>query len=117
MIGLVDKTTRQCVALVSDPIAYDLAQYDQVPGPAGDPTSWRWDVTTETWVVRPPTPAEGTAADLDTDPRWQALREASPAQVEAWLSANVTDLASARRVLKILALGLQLALRTHNANR
>lgn len=89
---------------------YDAALYDFVDMPPGDPTQWRWDGST--FVQRDPTPAEETAAALDTDPRWQAMKSASPAQIDTWLTANVTDLASARRVLKILVLAVQALART-----
>jgi hypothetical protein len=36
-----------------------------------------------------------------------ALISATPAQVDTWLTANVTNLAQARDVLKALALGLR----------
>jgi hypothetical protein len=42
-------------------------------------------------------------AELRLDAAVQALRTRTPAQVDAWLDANVTDLSSARAVLKILA--------------
>lgn len=64
------------------------------------------------FVERDPTPAEETRAALDADTRWRAMREASPEQIEAWLAGNVTDLASARRVLKILILAVQRLART-----
>jgi hypothetical protein len=44
---------------------------------------------------------------LDADPRWVALQNATPQQVEAWLTANVTTIASARQVLKILLLAVR----------
>ena len=37
----------------------------------------------------------------------QQLVTATPAQVQTWMTANVTDLASARTVLVALALGLR----------
>jgi len=40
---------------------------------------------------------------LKADAAVQALRTRTPAQCDAWLDQNVTDLASARAVLKILA--------------
>ena len=41
--------------------------------------------------------------ELKADGAIQALRTRTPAQVDAWIDANVVDLASARAVLKILA--------------
>jgi hypothetical protein len=61
-----------------------------------------------------PTPAELAAqaelaeqaaikASLRSDAAVRALASRSPAQVDAWIDANVTTLAEARSVLKILA--------------
>ena len=41
--------------------------------------------------------------ELRGDPALQALRARTPAQVDAWIDANVTTLAQAREVLKTLA--------------
>lgn len=51
----------------------------------------------------------GDAVDLafDADPRWQALQSATPAQIDAWLSSNVTTLAQARAVLRLLLLAVR----------
>jgi len=42
-------------------------------------------------------------ATLKADAAVQALRNRTPAECAAWIDANVTDIASARAVLKILA--------------
>lgn len=42
-------------------------------------------------------------ATLRADAYVQALRTRTPAQVDAWIDSTVTDLASARAVLKIVA--------------
>ena len=42
-------------------------------------------------------------AELKADSAIQALRTRTPAQVDAWIENNVTTLAEARTVLKILA--------------
>ena len=105
MIGLIRKADGVFVCGVDSTDGYDLSLYDAVAMPAGDPTRWAWDGVQ--FAPRPPTPAEETEAALDADPRWQAMRTAKPAQVDAWLSSNVTDLASARRVLKVLMLAVQ----------
>lgn len=44
---------------------------------------------------------------LDADPRWQALRTATPAQINTWLTSNVTTIAQARNVLRVLLLGMR----------
>ena len=48
-----------------------------------------------------------THATLDGDARWTAVRAATPAQIDAWLTANVTNLAQARDVLKLLLLAVR----------
>jgi len=111
MITLIDKTTREAVAVVFSTNGYDMSLYD-IAGPPPENTGWIWDVPTETWIVRPPNEREQTALALDADTRWQAMKTASPQQVETWLSNNVTDLASARAVLKILVLAIQNLART-----
>jgi len=40
----------------------------------------------------------------EADPRWVALQNATPAQIETWINNNITDLASARNLLKTLVL-------------
>jgi|GEM_PF-5605299 hypothetical protein len=45
-------------------------------------------------------------ADLSTlraDAALKALMRSSPAQIDAWVAANVTDLASARNAIRLLA--------------
>lgn len=51
----------------------------------------------------------GTAGDvaLAADPRWHAIRTATPAQIETWLTANVTNLVQAHEVLKVLILAVR----------
>lgn len=111
MLTLIDKVSRQVVAVVASTDGYDLALYDTA-APPPNTLEWRWDVASESWQPRPPTPLEETEADLAASPRFQALKEATPAEVDAWLDANVTDLASARRCLAVLVKAIQVALRT-----
>lgn len=110
MIALIRKSDGAWVAAVASTDGYDLTLYDAVELPPGDPTQWAWNGAA--FVTRDPTPAEATEAALADDPRWQAMRNASPAQVEAFLTGNVTDLPSARRVLKLLIIAVQLLART-----
>lgn len=51
----------------------------------------------------------GDAIDLAfaDDPRWQALQSATPAQIDNWLTANVTTIAQARSVLRLLLLAVR----------
>lgn len=110
MYGLIRKSdgVLECVVHATD--GHDLTPYDVHELPAGDPMQYRWNGSA--FVVRDPTPAEETAGALTADPRWAALKAASPAQIDTWLTANVTDVASARRVLKVLLLAVQALART-----
>jgi hypothetical protein len=49
------------------------------------------------------TTRRGIINELRVDAAISALRNRTPAQVDAWIDANVTTLAEARTVLKILA--------------
>ena len=109
MYALIHRATNTLQAFVETPAGYDPAEFDALPFD-GDPLSVIWDGAT--FIARPPTPAEETEIALGDDARWQAMRSASPAQVESWLTSNVTDLTSARRVLKLLILAIQIILRT-----
>lgn len=113
MKAIID-STGALVTIVYDAQGYEVeggSVVDNVPLP---PDDFAWNVATQSFEPRPPTAAEETAAALSADPRWQALKTATPAQVESWLAANVTDMASARRVLKILVLAVQTVARTRN---
>jgi hypothetical protein len=44
---------------------------------------------------------------LAADPRWQAMQAATPAQIDNWLAANVTTVAQARQVLRMLILAVR----------
>lgn len=111
MIGLIEIASGELVAIVESTSGYDMTLYTTIVI-VGDPLSLRWDRALQQLVPRPPSAAETTQASLDADPRWQAMRTATPAQIEAWLTSNVTDLASARRVLKLLVLAVQILART-----
>lgn len=106
MIGLVEIATGELVAIVDSTVGYDMALYTTI-NVAGDPAEVRWDRATQQLVPRPLTAREVAHAELIADARWQAIQAATPAQIEAWLTSNVTDLASARRVLKLLILALR----------
>ena len=113
MKALID-STGVVLFVVYDTAGYDLTGLtviDNVPEP---PHEFVWNNTTMTFDPRPPTAAEETAKSLTADPRWQAIKTATPDQIDAWLTANVTDLASARRVLKILVLAVQTVAKTRN---
>lgn len=110
MIGLIRKMDGAWVAAVVSTDGYDLTLYDAVELPPGDPAQWKW--TGSAFVPRDPTPAEATEAALTDDPRWQAMKAATPQQVENYLAENVTNLAQAREVLKVLILAVQRLART-----
>lgn len=104
MIALINNATGQCDAIVASTAGYDLTGYTQVEAP-DDPANWRW--VDGQWVARPPSLTEQDAEALDADTRWQAVLDATPEQIETWLTNNVTDLASARRVLKFLIVAIR----------
>jgi hypothetical protein len=106
MIGLIRKADNVLLAVVESTDGYDLADFVTAELPAGDPTSWAWDAASSSFVPRPPTAHEVSRAALEADVLWQRLEDSTPAQVEAWLAANMTDLASARRVVKFILLAL-----------
>ena len=110
MLALIRKADSTLAAFVESTAGYDLALYDAVAMPAGDPRDFTWDGAAI--VPRQPSAYEETQAGLDADPRWQAMKTATPAQVDTWLTDNVVDLASARRVLKLLILAVQLLAKT-----
>lgn len=109
MYALIRKSDNALESIVESTAGYDLALY-LVVDVAGDPHSLKW--TGAALVPRDPTPAEETDAALEADARWQALKNASPAQIDAWLAGNVTSVAQARQVLKILTLAVQRLART-----
>jgi len=41
------------------------------------------------------------------DPKWQAIEDATPAEISSWIDLNVTDLASARSLLKTIMFALR----------
>jgi len=45
--------------------------------------------------------------NLNNDSKWQAIQTATPAQIQTWLTNNVTNLTEARDVLKILILAVR----------
>ena len=112
MYAIVDRVSRECLCFSYSTDGYDPADYDFRELPTADFMAWAWDVATDDFIPRPLTPREVTDAALEADSRWQAIKTATPDDIEAWLSANVTDLASARRVLKILVMAVQKLART-----
>lgn len=99
----------QLQAIVESTDGYDLTGIT-VREVSGDVRKLR--LVAGEFVERAPTPAEQTRTALDADTRWQAMKAASPEQIESWLTSNVNDLASARRVLKVLILAVQKLART-----
>jgi hypothetical protein len=84
-------------------IVYDPQGHDEdgtVIDAPENPDAYFWDGSQ--FVPRPPNEREVTRTGLKTDARWEALKDATPAQIDAWLNTNVTTLAQARQVLGLL---------------
>lgn len=113
MIQLEHRTTGD-VALVESTDGYDLTVWRVAASGVPDPNAARlvWDRAAKAFVPRAPRPAEVTAAAIEADARWAALRGASPEQIDAWLATNVQTLQDARRVLRLLILAVQTLART-----
>jgi hypothetical protein len=63
--------------------------------------------------------AAGIAADtatLKADNAMRNLMKATPAQIDAWVAANVTDLASARNAIRLLARAVSVIARAQLEN-
>ena len=105
MLALIRKSDRQLEAIVHSLDGYEPELYD-VLEVEGDPTMVTWNGTA--LVPRPKTAEEEVAQALADDPLARALLAATPAQIDAWLAANVTSLADARKVLKLALLGLRM---------
>ena len=102
--GVLDTQDGTVIADVSHPKWQDYIQWvtagniaDAFVVPAHVPTQAEIDANAEL--------AEQAAilATLKADAAVQALRTRTPAQVDAWIDAQVNSLADARAVLKILA--------------
>lgn len=104
MFALIRKSDNVIVAFVETTNGYDLAEYTAL-AVTGDATQLTWDGAQ--LVQRPPTPSEEVAAAFDSDPRWVALQSATPTQIDNWLTANVTNIAQARAVLRVLLLAIR----------
>jgi hypothetical protein len=115
VILLEHRTTGEGI-LVDDTDGYDIESEWRVVSTDEQPTGKRWHRATQSWVERSKSPGEETRDALEADPRWRDLRAATPAQIEAWLAANTTNLAQARQVLKLLVLAVQLLARTRSPN-
>lgn len=106
MIAIID-ASGQLREIVYSAAGLDLAGCTIVD-PVPEPTyQYRWDVSAQAFVLRPPTAAENAQIELHADLLWSTLRNASAQQIDAWLAANVTNLAGALRVLKLLLLALR----------
>lgn len=106
MIGLIDKDTRELVAVVYSVEGYDLSQFDQIAVDV-DPREYIWDIAAESLVPRPATTGERADEDLRGSQRWQAIKTATPSQIRNWIDANVQNLSDAREVLALLVLAVQ----------
>lgn len=102
MYALIQKSDNELLAIVSSLDGYDMSLYTIREDIPANHTDWVWSKGTSSWVPRTPTDSEATRAALLQDQRWAALRNASGAQIDAWLESNVTNLAQARQVLGLL---------------
>lgn len=50
---------------------------------------------------------DAVGIELERNAQWTALRDATPAQIDTWLTNNVTNIAQARAVLKLLLLAVR----------
>lgn len=106
MILLEHNTTGEGV-LVESTEGYDLAEWRVVATNVSGFEGKRWDRTSQAFVQRTLSESEETELALVEDPRWQLLKSATPAQIDAFLTSNVTNLAQARQVLRFLILAVQ----------
>lgn len=97
------------VIVVATTDGYDLTEWTVLASDAADPAlnNTVWDKGTRQWVARTRSRDELARDALRAEALWTALDTATPAQIDAWLTTNVTDLASARRVLKMLLLAVR----------
>jgi hypothetical protein len=101
--ALIDEATNELVGIVISTSGIDLTGLRIVEPVPRPPHDYRWNPVTSEFDPRPPNAAE----DLKGDPFWTALRDATPRQIDNWLTGNVTNLAEARRVLKLILLALR----------
>lgn len=105
MKGLIRKSDGVLEVVVSSTDGYDLSAYDAHDLPVGDPTGFAWDGAK--FITRPPSVSEQSRSTLEADELWGHLESATPAQIDNWLTANVTNITTARRVLKFILLALK----------
>jgi hypothetical protein len=105
MYGLIRRADSVLVAFVETPDGYDLAEFDAI-AVAGDPARLSWNGAQ--FTQRNLTAAEQSRVEIEADQLWAQLDTATPQAIQSWLTANVTDLASARRVLRFILLALKL---------
>lgn len=102
MIALIKNG--ECIAIVDSTDGHDLTGVTVIDAPE-NPAEWRYQAGQ--WQPRPLTDAEKDEQELAVDSRWNAVKSANPAQIDAWLAAHVTTLADARAVLKTLLLAVR----------
>lgn len=90
-----------------DPLDWQVVEENATPTP-----DLRWGRAANQWVHRELTDVETNAGSIAADPRLQALLNAKPDQIAAWMNANVTTLAQARQVLTALALAVRYLYKT-----
>jgi hypothetical protein len=63
----------------------------------------RWSEALQALEEIPPNALKTISSSLDQDPRWSALKNATPTQIENYIQNNVVDLASAKQLLTVFA--------------
>lgn len=103
MKALIDEATNELRGIVVSTAGIDLTGLRVVEPVPRPPHDYVWNPATSEFDPRPPNAAE----DLRGDPFWTKLRDATPAQIDNWLTNNVTSLADARRLFKLILLALR----------
>lgn len=96
-----------------------IATYPQafaVAKPVGGVSDWLCDVSAKTAISSPLPPIPPTQDQQDViaakaNAKLAALRNMTPAQVGAWVDANVTNLAQAQDAIKTLAIAVSILAR------
>lgn len=113
MKGIIDDNSNQCEAIVEDETSYDLTGKTVVEVPAALLASTelhkiRWDMGTSQFIERAPTYKEAAKNQLTSDTVWQALKNATPSELDTWLNANMKNNNDIQAIIKALIMAIQL---------
>ncbi len=103
MYALIRLGDNKASEIVESTEGYDLKLYRVVPV-EGDPHSQTWNGSE--FVAKPPSKVQLSRSALAVDPVCARLGQLSPSEIGPWLQTNMTDLASARRVMEYVLLSL-----------